>query len=469
MQSRFLFATAGVLASVLFLSCGCKVDQEKEVAAYRKVLDEHVPAATQPFERGTALTLQKALLLANQHNEQLSIEGENYVQALIAKDRAFSGFLPTIGLVPTYFMQDKTSKTAGVSSTSVQTHRLDVPVNGQINLFNGFRDIANNRRAEYTVGQRRELLLDLQATILLDTAQTYYQIIRSEQSVQVLRNSLKVQEERVRDIEARQRAALARALDVAQTQSLASTTRVSLINAENDVRNGRALLALLTGTAVQDSALVDELTVPPQTADLAHLEQTGLEHREDYLAAQQASLAANQAVKVALGEYYPSVSVNANYFLSRESIPTDVAWNALLTANIPIFAAGTIQQDVRAAWSQLRQAKLNESLTRRTILQQTENAYDNFKASLTRLNELHTQLSAAQEAYRQAESAYNAQLATNLERITAQDQLLSTQLQLTSEEYDLKLFYLELLRSQGTLGFDTTHSTWATTQPASAS
>jgi len=434
--------------------CGCAVDQKKEVEAYKDVLHAATePSATQPaIGADEVLTLNQALILANENNERLSIEGETYVQALIAKDRAFSAFLPTITLVPFYYAQDKSDKSAaGSVSSTYQTHRLDVPLNGQMNLFNGFRDVAANRRAEYTIEQRKELLLDLQEGVLLDVAQTYYQILRSEASVVVLRNSLKVQEERVRDIQARQRAQMARPLDVAQTQATEAATRVSLTNAENDVRNGRATLVLLTGAPVGQRKLVDELQLPGQSTTLEELEKQGLEQRQDYQAAKFATEAANQNVKVALGEYYPSVSVNANYYLSRQTVPSDVAWNALLQASVPIFEAGTIHQDVRQAWSQWRQAKLSESLTRKTILQETETAYDNFKTSQTRLSELQTELAAAQEAYRQAESAYGIGLATNLERLTSQDVLLSTQLQLASEEFDLKAFYLQLRRATGRL------------------
>src|SRR5881396_2534681 len=132
---------AVVLASVAILSInGCKVDQEKEVSTYRQVLERGTGPATRPAE-GQPLTLREALRLANWHNERLALEGENYLQALIAKDRAFAAFLPTISLAPTYFAHDKTSKTSsgtsGAVTSSAQRHRLDVPVNGQMNLFNG--------------------------------------------------------------------------------------------------------------------------------------------------------------------------------------------------------------------------------------------------------------------------------------------------------------------------------------------
>ncbi len=104
-----------------------------------------------------------------------------------------------------------------------------MPFSGSYNVFSGFQDVANFRRAGYTAEQRQALLLDLQQTILINVAQAYYQVLTSERSVQVLLNSVAVQNERVRDMEGRQRAGVARPLDVAQNQAQAAATRVQLI------------------------------------------------------------------------------------------------------------------------------------------------------------------------------------------------------------------------------------------------
>src|SRR5690606_32792989 len=114
------------------------------------------------------LTLVRALQLANANNEQLSISGEDYLQALIDKDRAAAAFFPTISLSPTYFFQDKVS--GGSNGTNARNERFDAPVAGNWNAFNGFRDVANRRRAGATAEQRRDLLLDLQTSLLLDVA-----------------------------------------------------------------------------------------------------------------------------------------------------------------------------------------------------------------------------------------------------------------------------------------------------------
>jgi OMF family outer membrane factor len=459
-------------AALALLIAGCQVDQKKEIQTYRRVIEQNVKPLEQPPPATQPLSLEEAMRIANTNNERLNISGEDYLQAIIAKRRALAGFLPTVSFVPSYLVQDKSG--GGVSGTggptNARTHTFDAPVNGQINLFNGFRDVANLRGAEATIQQQRLNLLDAREALLLDVAQTYFRVLRAERSVVVLLNSLKVQDERVRYIVGRQQAGIARQLDVAQTQALQSSTRVTLINAQNDVRDGRAALAFLLGFKEITNPLVDTVAMPTEPPSMDEMIQLAMQHRQDLLAAEHSIEAARQNVQVAFGQYYPSIALDVNAFLKRESAPTDSQWNALLSLNLPIFSAGIIEADVRDAWSRLRQTKYAESLLRRQVKQDVETAYNDTLASVKRLSELQVQIRAAAEAYRQADQSYTVGLATNLERLTAQDQLLSAQLQYASESYDQKLFYLTLLRETGTLS-DTVApgaTVLSTTEPATA-
>jgi outer membrane protein len=449
---------------------GCQVDEQKEVARYRDVVD----TTTRPveFSAGDPLPLETALALANVNNERIGIGGEDYLQALIDKDRATASFLPTVSLIPSYsFAQSDSDRRNGQSgsdigdpgnpddnlgggsggsrSTSTGTNNFDLPVNLRMNLFNGFRDVANVRRAGSEIERRRWQLLDLQEIVLLDVAQTYYQVLRSEQSVRVLENSVTVQDERVRDMRARNRVGVARPLDVAQTEAQAANTRASLVLARTDVRNGRTVLSFLIGQNVSQSPLSDDVRLPAElpTVDtsLAGAEQG----RQDLAAARAAVDVAKQEAQLAVGQYYPSVNLNFNYYLERQSSPEDSLYNGLVSANLPIFTAGVIHANVRAALSQLRQAKLQESSTRRTVEEDVRLAHSNLQASADRLKELQISRDAAREALRQAEGNYAAGRATNLERLVAQDQVLSAELQLATATYDQKLFYLNLQRVTG--------------------
>src|SRR5438270_3449335 len=200
----------------------CAVDQNKEVATYRKVLDGQHPVPAFEIAPGQPLSLEAALLLANRSSEQLATSGEDYLQALIDKERAFSAFLPTVSLAPRFTWVDKTN-TPGGSRTTIQT-----PINGTYNLFNGFQDLASLRKAGYTAEARKALMMDLQQTVLLNVAQTYYQVLTAERSVLVLRNSVEVQNQRLRDVQTKMVAGVARPLDVAQTAAQTAATRVDL-------------------------------------------------------------------------------------------------------------------------------------------------------------------------------------------------------------------------------------------------
>jgi outer membrane protein TolC len=64
---------------------------------------------------------------------------------------------------------------------------------------------------------------------------------------------------------------------------------------------------------------------------------------------------------------------------------------------------------------------------------------------------LNTQVTAAQQALNQAEASFDAGLATNLERLVAQEQYLNAKLQLTSEIYNQRVYASDLARATGGL------------------
>ena len=72
-------------------------------------------------------------------------------------------------------------------------------------------------------------------------------------------------------------------------------------------------------------------------------------------------------------------------------------------------------------------------------------------SGLSPYQQLVRQVQYASDALEQAEGLYQVGLATNLERLAAQDRLLSAQLQLVNADLDRKVFYLDLLRTAGVL------------------
>ncbi len=452
-RRRLVVPACFAAAAVGLLAAGCAVDQRKEVQLYRSVVDlGPLPPAPAP---GAPLSLDDALRLANAYNERLSMEGENYLQALIDRQRAASSLLPTLDLFATYVFRERTGggpADDGSGRTSQGESRLfDAGIGAQYTLFSGFSNLNRVRAADASIEQRRWLLLDVREALLLETARAYYAVLSAERLIQVLESSVAVQEERLRDVRGRAEVGFARPLDVAQIEAQASQTRVTLLDARNQLALARSALVLLTGAEVAESPLTDGFEVPSTIPSPEVFLDMALAYRQDLAAAEAAARAARTLVDAEIGRYYPTVTLNLDYFLTRDTLPTDRDWAGLLSVNLPLFSAGRIDADVRAAWSEFRQRVLDYSLVRRSIRSDVETAYADLAAAGRRLEELGYQLRAATEALRQAEAAYEAGLGTNLERISAQDQVLSAQVRLASEEFNRKAAYLAVLRATGAL------------------
>jgi outer membrane protein TolC len=403
------------------------------------------------------LALDRALALANANNEQLAGAGEDYLQALIDKDRAFARFLPTIGFAPSYMRQEKSSIGAGnpLVASIVRQETLDAPLQGNLNL-SPFQDAPAVWAAASTAEQQRALLLDRQAILLLDVAQTYYQVMRSEKQVSVLEHTAQVQHQRVADMDAQRRAGVSRPVDVAQSQAQLAGTRSTLIQARRDVRNGRAMLAQLLGVPAVAGPLVGGFEAPRENRPVERLLVLADMHRQDLQAARMQVKTASDRLDAAWGRYFPSVSLNLTRFLYRESFPDDVDWTGLIQVHLPIFSAGLVHADVRTAYSRLRQAHLAESELRRSVLRELRVDVENLSADRQQIDQLGIRRRAAREAVRQADAAYEAGLGTNLERLVAQDQLLAAELALAESQFDHSVGYLRLLRATGLLNINLT-------------
>ena len=429
---------------------GCKVNQEKEQAYYQDVLRGKNARAPGLLEPNQPLSLVTALEMANWHNEQLAIKGEEYLQALIDKDRAASNFLPQIAYIPTYTQEKKVTflGAPGAISDFVLPHTFDQPVRAEMNL-NVPADVANSKRAESAAQQQRSLLLDLKSTILLDVARVYYQVLLAEARVKVLENSVGVQRDRVADIRSRYKAGTVLKLDVVQAEAQLSRTRVSLIKARNEVSTGRATLAFLVNSLSVESPLSDTFRLPGRLPPNEQLLLKAWYYRDDYRAAAYRVETAAHILQEAWSRNFPSISLDFTYFLSRQSFPSKVDWIGSLGLNLPLFSAGLIHDDVRTAWSMLRQAKLAETYLQRQISEELTVAVENYNDMHKQTEELQVQVKAAEEQMQRSVHAYENGMATNLDTLIARDQLLNARLSLTEARFNDKIYFLNLMRILG--------------------
>ena len=290
-QSNGAWACLGPATAVLAaLLAGC-VNQQKEVAHYDRLLHAHPAASAAQLAVGHTLTLSKALAMANSNNEGLAIGGEDYLQSLIAHDRAYATFMPTVGIAPQDFQRKGFNETGFPGLGNVfQTHYFDVPLQAQLNV-NVLRDARAIQAAGAYASQQKALLLDMQSNLLLEVAQTYYQVLSDQRSVKVLRRTLGVEQANVASMTRKEKAGVALRLSVYQSQADEASTRVELTRSLENVNNGRATLAYLIGVpSLAGAVLVNRFNPPKTIPSLASLDHIALAQRQDLKAAAAAEL-----------------------------------------------------------------------------------------------------------------------------------------------------------------------------------
>ena len=448
-------ATASILgfASVVaaLLLCGC-ANWSGDVARYQKVLGE-ARTVTQPsaFDPSAPLPLARAMQLANADNEAIASRGEDYIQALAEKMRESGTFLPTLTLEPSYTLSQSNGISfpgAGGAASVSSSNQFSVPFNAS--ATGSLSNASNIQAADRTAEQRALLLLDERETILLEVVQSYYAALKDERQSGVYEHSMQLKAEKVRDQQARLKLGNVRPLDLAQSQSDLAGTQASLIQSQTDAANARSALARLMAVPAVRGVLTDRFDPPAGLVSLDRWQQQAAGTRQDLLAAARSSQAARFSVDAAIREYFPSVSLNFQVLLYNDpSSPT--TWSNVLSANIPLFSALSIEADVRKAWSVYRQALLNESQTRRLVTDDVNENYQNLTGSRLQVAKLEIEVRASERAYDLSERSYQLGSVSNIDRLTEQDNLLAAQLNLVTGEFNAKRYYLALRRAAGNL------------------
>jgi outer membrane protein TolC len=238
---------------------------------------------------------------------------------------------------------------------------------------------------------------------------------------------------------------------------------VSLLEAQANVQTARAMLAFLVDAPIRDNPLRDDFQAPETVVDVDQWIGAAESARQDLIAADAAVRAARYNVEVVFGQYYPTFGLTTGYSIYAQGFQPGTLWNTLLNFNVPIFTGGLIHAEVRQAWSQYRSVALTQEQLKREIDQNVRIAYVNLDLAHRELRELEIQVVAARDEYYLSEMLYKNGGGTYLNVLQAQATLLSTQLQLTSEQFAQKTAYFNLLRTAGKLSYATVLST---TRPA---
>jgi len=182
------------------------------------------------------------------------------------------------------------------------------------------------------------------------------------------------------------------------------------------------LLSLPQGQEVETADSMEFAQTAPMDENL--LIQQALAHRPEILAISSELRATQIERKEASDQRLPSVQFIGSYYeqgrVFSQAIPSYTYTGVL---SIPIFTGGRISSEV--AYARLEEKRVAEQKreTADKVLQQVRTAVENLHASSTAVTVANHALDLAQQEVAQAQRRFAAGVSTNIEVITAQDEL----------------------------------------------
>ena len=200
--------------------------------------------------------------------------------------------------------------------------------------------------------------------LVADLARAYYELLEFDEELRISRETLTTREESLKLVQARLDHGVSSQLEADQAASLVHTAASRIPRIEQARERKENEISILLG---RDPGPV-ERGEPLGRQDLAAQVPAGipsslLERRPDIRSAEQQMVAANARIGVARAAYFPRVTLTAFYGgeaedFSRIAENDAQIWQVAPQVTVPIFTAGRLDADVRAAESRQRQALL---------------------------------------------------------------------------------------------------------------
>ena len=208
----------------------------------------------------------------------------------------------------------------------------------------------------------------------------------------------------------------------AQVQLNAQTQRVT--SAANDFEKSKLSLARAIGLPLGQRFALDANLPDLPTADLT-FEQTfdrALQQRPDYQAAIERVRAAEASRQAIVGEFLPSVHVNADYGAIGLTVGSSLATYSIGgLVNVPIFNGGRSKGRLLQADADLRQRQNEAADMKAAIHYELEAAFLDLRATNEQLQVATRARDLAGQELTQARDRFAAGVASNVEVVQAQE------------------------------------------------
>ncbi|MDE1180473.1 efflux transporter outer membrane subunit [Paraburkholderia sp.] len=321
--------------------------------------------------------------------------------------------------------------------------------------------------ADATVEASADLRRDVLLATLAETANDYMQLrgVQAQQRIvaqnlEIARHSLALTRIRFTD-------GVATHLDMAEASAQVSAIDAQLPLLDNQRVRLVNALSLLMGAPPRalESELREAAPVPSMPARVPAGLPSGLaERRPDIRAAEARLHAATAGIGVAVGDFYPRVTLSADFSLQALHVGDLDTWGARMfgigpALTVPLFDGGRLKGQLALRNAEQQEAAIGFQRTVLNAWHEVDDAMSDYDARQTHRDRLADAVAQNTIALENAQRQYVAGATDFLNVLTVQKDLLGTQQALAASTTDVAVSLVTLFKALG--------GGWQTTFPAS--
>ena len=409
------------------------------------------------------LTLEKAIEITLNNNFSINIARNESEIAGNNSTIGNAGFLPTIDASGSYIKSSNDTKQEyfdgrTIDRTGARSTNITAGVNLSWTIFDGLQMFGNlEALKELNKIGRANFKAEVENNIA-DVTETYYNLIREKQVLDVLKETITISEERVRIAESKKDVGTGSKFDLRQAQVDLNEDRSNLLKEELTYEQLKVFLNQLMGRNVGSDFNVSDTIMVNRNLNLDELKNLTLDRNTSLDIAQKNLNLSEINLGLARSEWFPTISMIGGYnYTNSESAAGFVKSNKNyslsygLSASFNLFNGLNTSRKIENAKIDLENNRLKFSQIKIDVEANLLNTFKKYLSSLQLVQLEEENLLVAQESVDIALEKLKLGNITPLEFRETQRKLIDAKSRLVAAQFDAKTTETELLKISGQL------------------
>ena len=384
------------------------------------------------------ISLNEAIDLALENNFQLKVAENNLDLSRFNQKSEKADFFPS---VTADFSASRSTGPGFVPGSARFINQTSNSINGRLSssipIFNGFENINSLRSSQYDTKSQEENRQRVRESIIFNTASNFLQVVLDRELLRIARETLEASNKTLEQVDAQVDVGSRASVDLYNQEATVASNELQVTNQENALNISRLQLVrqLQIDPLKNYKFVIPDINVENMTAadyNLQELVATAIENRSDLKSEKYNIDAIRYQLKATQASLYPSLNFNASLttdYSDQSTLPgtnetisfndqffdQNIRRSFSLSLSIPIFNNLNIRNTVESQQINYENAKLQLEDTRRQVVQEVTQAYNDYVAVIKRLESTEKALRAAQRSYETQQERYNVGAGTLIE------------------------------------------------------